>query len=252
MEINEPTPLKTAGQEGGVPIPSIAHPKVITLNVGGRKFQTAIDTLRSESGLLAVNLSEGYTWEPQADGSYFLDADPDLFEHLLRFMRRPEVFPLLHTKADGYNYDMYNRLEAEAFYYQMDTLHKWLKAKTYLQAFKTEIGAPVIRNISFVSQYMPAVSMPEIEKDEKIHILACMRKVYLCPRQIAAHRGHADLCGQACHRRQAENAVMYEDEPYWQVMTMKKKVVYDEEVCRIGLGSSEATLDPDVEEREVN
>jgi hypothetical protein len=234
LDINISTPFSTATEQSGVAVPSSTHPKIITLNVGGRKYETAIDTLRSESGLFARNFSDGYTWEPQAKGSYFLEANPDLFEHLLRFMRRPEIFPLFYTKADGYNYDLYNHLEAEALYFQMDTLHKWLKAKIYLQAFKTEIGAPVIRNISLASQIMPAV-----DENEDMHVVACTRKVYLCARQIAAHRGRADLCGGACHRRQADDAVVYEDEPYWQVLTVKKEVVFDQKMCRTDWHSSD-------------
>jgi hypothetical protein len=68
-------------------------------------------------------------WEPDEGGSYFLDTDPNLFEHLRRFMRRPEVFPLFYNHAAGFDYDLYNRLEAEAGYFQIDALYKWIKAK---------------------------------------------------------------------------------------------------------------------------
>jgi hypothetical protein len=67
--------------------------------------------------------------EKSRSGSYFLDADPNLFEHLLRFMRRPEVFPLFYNHAAGFDYDLYNRLQAEAEYFQIDALYEWIKAK---------------------------------------------------------------------------------------------------------------------------
>ena len=99
------------------------YPETIPLDVGGRKFKVAADVLTAESGFFRRQLSDRFTWAPEPDGSYFLDADPDLFEHLLAFMRRPEVFPLFYAKTDGFNYNLYNRLEAKANYFQIDTLH---------------------------------------------------------------------------------------------------------------------------------
>jgi hypothetical protein len=201
--------------------------KVITLNIGGRKFQTSTDTLRAESGLFRQQLSERFTWTPELDGSYFLDADGDLFEHLLRFMRRPEIFPLFYDTAKGFNYDLYNKLETEAEYFQIELLHEWIKAKKYTQAIKTKISSAAIHNIRNEIQ-LEAIRNPEL------HITPCTKKIYLCPRQIVAHRGRADLCGTACHKRQAENDVVYEDEPYWQVLSFEKEVVFDEKVCKAG------------------
>jgi hypothetical protein len=85
---------------------STSYPAVMTLNIGGRKFQTQPSTLCSSSSLFRRQLSKNYTWRVQVDGSYFMDADPDLFAHLLRFMRRPEIFPLFYTKANGFDYDL--------------------------------------------------------------------------------------------------------------------------------------------------
>jgi hypothetical protein len=106
-----------------------AYPKVLTIDIGGRKFRVSRAILEAESGLFRHQLSEHFTWEPDENGSYFLDADPNVFEHLLRFMRRPEVFPLFYNHAAGFDYDLYNRLEAEAEYFQIDALYEWIKAK---------------------------------------------------------------------------------------------------------------------------
>jgi hypothetical protein len=203
-------------------ITAASYPKVMILNIGGRKFQTSPDTLRTGSGLFRLQLSERYRWEPEADGSYFMDADPDLFAHLLRFMRRPEIFPLFYTKANGFDYDLYNRLEVEAEYFQIDTLWNWLREKKYLEANEVRIGPPVVRNINHLS-----ATIVEGFKNEEVHVKACTKKVYLCPRQIPVHRRHPEQCGVACHKRQAENAVVYEDEPYWQILSMKKEVLFD-------------------------
>ncbi|CAN9105220.1 unnamed protein product [Alternaria alternata] len=101
------------------------YPRHLTLDVGGRKFKVSCDTLKSESGWFKRQLSGRFgPWEPELDGSYFMDTDPDLFEYLLRFMRRPEVFPLFYSKMNGFDYDLYNRLQAEALYFQTDTLYE--------------------------------------------------------------------------------------------------------------------------------
>jgi hypothetical protein len=106
------------------------YPKTLTLDIGGRKFKVSRDTLKAESGLFERQLSDRFPpWQPEADGSYFLDADPDLFVHLLRFMRRPEVFPVFYSKMNGFDYDLYNHLQAEALYFQVLTLYEWIKDK---------------------------------------------------------------------------------------------------------------------------
>ena len=112
-------------------VPNITgnYPKTLVLDIGGRKFKVSRDTLQAESGLFRHQLSGRFPWEPEMDGSYFLDADPDLFEHLLRFMRRPEVLPLFYDAAKGFDYDLYNRLEAESQYFQINVLHEWIKNK---------------------------------------------------------------------------------------------------------------------------
>ncbi|KAI4952145.1 hypothetical protein J4E91_003607 [Alternaria rosae] len=133
-------------------VPNITgdYPKTLILDIGGRKFKVSRDTLRAESGLFRHQLSGRFPWEPEANGSYFLDADPDLFEHLLRFMRRPEVLPLFYDAAKGYDYDLYNRLEAESQYFQIDVLHDWIKEKKYLNAIRVQTCDANIRSIGAI------------------------------------------------------------------------------------------------------
>jgi hypothetical protein len=74
-----------ARSDGG---PSIStYPKILTLDIGGRKFKVSCDILEAESGLFRLQLSGHFTWEPEGDGTYFIDADPEIFEYLMRFMR---------------------------------------------------------------------------------------------------------------------------------------------------------------------
>jgi hypothetical protein len=50
-------------------------------------------------------------------------------------------------------------------------------------------------------------------------------------------------------RDRAVNNVVYEDVPYWQVLSMKKEVVFDEGKCRLDEGTEEEK--EEVEEGEV-
>ena len=127
---------------------SSQHPTVIVLDIGGRKFKTETATLRAESGLFRHQLSDQYQWDPQPDGSYFMDADPDIFEHLLRFMRRPSVFPLFYDAVRGFDYGLYTRLQAEADYFQVDMLRDWIREKQYRLAVRIRINTPVVNELA--------------------------------------------------------------------------------------------------------
>jgi hypothetical protein len=94
-------------------------------------------------------------------------------------------------------------------YFEIDVLYYWIKEKKYLSAIEIKTGHPVITNFSAT----PVISQVSYSNEE-VHVVSCMKKVYLCPRQIGAHHRHAELCGAACHKRQAVNDVVYEDVPY--------------------------------------
>lgn len=106
-------------------------PKHLTLDVGGRTFKVSRDMLL-DYGYFRHKLLGKCTWTPEPDGSYFFDSDPDLFEHLLRYMRRPAVLPLFYNNTIGFDYDLYNRLEKEAESFQLWALNAWIRDKVSL------------------------------------------------------------------------------------------------------------------------
>lgn len=204
--------------------------QVMILDVGGRKFQTTPDTLRAESGLFRHQLSDRFTWTAQADGSYFLDADPELFAHLLRFMRRPEVFPLFYSKTNGFNYDLYNRLEIEAGYFQITPLHDWIKNKTYLQAVVVHTYPARVCNLEAV--------LPEtrsVNETDEVHYVPRTRRVYLCPRQIPVHRGDPQKCGAACRRAQGHEGNQFEEEQHLVAICVNKEMEHKAGLCRLDM-----------------
>ncbi|KAH4105903.1 hypothetical protein HBI80_213750 [Parastagonospora nodorum] len=218
----------TSDQAMGLTASTTSYPKNITLDIGGRKFKTSIDTLRAESEYFRTQLSDRWTWPREDDGSYFLDADPELFAHLLTFMRRPGTFPLFYNTAKGFDYDLYNKLETEAEYFQVDKLHEWIKNKKYLYAVITNITNAQVRDLDDI---FPETHLNNESTEQ--YIVSRARKVYLCPRRIGCHRGDPNRCGAACAKAQGGEGDEFEDETYVDVVSVKKKVEFVASVCRI-------------------
>jgi hypothetical protein len=112
--------------------------KVIILDVGGRKFHTTAAVLSISPWFEHLFTRWDHCIELQEDGSLFIDADPDAFDHLLRFMRRPSKFPLFWTREYGFDYAFYSRLEAEADYFALDDLKEWISKKRYQEAIRVQ------------------------------------------------------------------------------------------------------------------
>lgn len=113
----------------------------IRLQVGERHFTTAKETLTEESGFFASLLS-GRWDNALEDGSYFIDADPVLFDHILRYLHRG-VFPLSFDIDKGHDYHFYLSLLEEARYFQIPRLVDWLEKKCYLEAAHVTITPEV-------------------------------------------------------------------------------------------------------------
>src|SRR5437763_426520 len=92
----------------------------IILQVGERRFVTTRGTLTQESGFFSSMLS-GLWDNAEADGSYFIDSDPLLFEHILRYLRRG-VHPIFYDNLRGHDHALYQALLEEARYFQIGEL----------------------------------------------------------------------------------------------------------------------------------
>lgn len=114
---------------------------IITLDVSGTKLKTTRSTLEYSRYFKAL-LSEA--WNDgngqQQDGSYFVDADPETFPHILNFLRHPAKFPLFWTKETGFDYALYNKLEAAADFFCIDDLRSWIRNERYKGAVKTRFS----------------------------------------------------------------------------------------------------------------
>ncbi|KAG6209563.1 hypothetical protein E4U50_002927 [Claviceps purpurea] len=116
----------------------------IKLLVGERTFITTRRTLATESGYFKHRFATLWGKTPQ-DGTYFIDADPALFEHILRYLRHP-AFPLFYDHVHGHDVGLYASLHNEANYFQIRRLQKWLAAKRYLEAIQVKHTMNVVEN----------------------------------------------------------------------------------------------------------
>ncbi|KAG5918694.1 hypothetical protein E4U61_001559 [Claviceps capensis] len=116
----------------------------IKLLIGERTFITTRRTLTTESGYFKQRFATSWGKTPQ-DGTYFIDADPVLFEHILRYLRHP-AFPLFYDHVHGHDVGLYASLHNEASYFQIHRLQKWLAAKRYLEAIQVKHTADVVEN----------------------------------------------------------------------------------------------------------
>lgn len=102
---------------------------VIGLNVGGRKFYTHQSTLTNGSAYFAARFSGNFGTDDSItdeDGRevYFIDASPELFEHILGFLRRG-----IPTWPKKYKEDrvLYERLINEAEYFGVESMLERLR-----------------------------------------------------------------------------------------------------------------------------
>ncbi|RFU33670.1 hypothetical protein B7463_g2676, partial [Scytalidium lignicola] len=202
---------------------SLTTERLITLNVGERRFITTLETITQESDFFAALFSGRWDDNVQEDGSYFIDADPELFEHILRYLRR-RVLPVFYDNIKGHDHTLYLALLEEAKYFQIPRLEKWLRDKEYLKAIKIKYTAAELEGSSF-SETRSADEQVEYRPTWQT------RKVYICPRGISVHRGDPGACGRQCKNAQGGEGNMFEDEQILRTLVIWKQIIFDQAAC---------------------
>lgn len=126
-----------------------SSPSPVTLDVGGRKFRTIRATLcYSDHFKACLDRWENDT-DQQANGSLFVDVDPDVFKHILNFMRHPSMFPLFWTEKAGFNHALYRKIEAQADFFLLWDLRDWIRSKRYIDAIKAHMDMKRLNHRNF-------------------------------------------------------------------------------------------------------
>ena len=100
--------------------------EVINLNIGGSKFTTSLQTLRSDpSSMLGVMFSGRYPITKQNDGSIFIDRDGRHFHTILNYLRGT-ISSMKQLPDDRLTLsDLFNEVD----YYQIQGLREIIKLK---------------------------------------------------------------------------------------------------------------------------
>jgi hypothetical protein len=106
----------------------------VTIKTSQRTFITNPEGWLGQS-LYFENLFSGEWGNKQEDGSYFIESDANIFEHILRYLRTG-VLPVFYDKSAGHNFPLYQALLEESKYLAIDRLEKWLCERKYLDAVK--------------------------------------------------------------------------------------------------------------------
>lgn len=96
---------------------------IITINVGGKRFETHLKTLKRQPNFFSAMFSGNFNITPSNDGSYFIDRNPRYFELILDFLRKTTVNILGMEPRELMDF------KDEAEYYQIADLHKFLMEK---------------------------------------------------------------------------------------------------------------------------
>lgn len=203
--------------------PSSSTSEPIVLQVGEQRFLTSRDTL-SRSHHLHALASGRWDSNTQSDGSFFIDADPEIFKHILRFLRHG-VYPLCYDKAKGHDFAMYAAIQKQADYLVIPKLVKWLSQGQYTSAITTATMAQIVEGVDKLDGTNDSGS--------KISYHPTWRTVkkYVCPRGITVHYGNAWRCGRDCGKAQGDAEDEYEDCPVLSTLVLTEKTVLDKISC---------------------
>lgn len=113
----------------------------VTLSVGGHPMTTSVATLVGKSEYFRDLFSGDWKAamarqsDGNGDGTVFVDSDPEVFRHVLQYLRRG-VFPLAYDQrrrgGGGHDYKLYADVLAEAQFFGIPKLERWLADRLYL------------------------------------------------------------------------------------------------------------------------
>ncbi|KAK6955728.1 hypothetical protein Daesc_003371 [Daldinia eschscholtzii] len=197
----------------------------VTLQVGERRFTTLRDTL-VESSYFAARLSGRWN-DADADGSYFVDANPALFEHILTYLRSGNFPVFFDSRSLTFDHARYLALLGEARYFGVRKLVEWIENKKYLDV--VEITRSVIVDDDVTSASMHA-HMSAASADSKVDLSTTwgQKRVRVCPYNFS-HNGSSSGCTCDLPPRTGE----------------RDKYIKDELVLRAVVTITTATFNPD-------
>ena len=174
----------------------------IYLQIGERIFITSASTLTSGSFYFAAAFSNRWqASQSSAEDPFWVDADPDLFVHILRYLRN-SVIPIFYNQSHGFDYGLYNALQNQAAFFLIEPLVTWIKEKRYLDAVTIHYATTELRGPGPQIAGYDAILYGNTERS--YYPSWGTKKFYECPRGINSHMEHPSVCGRACEKAMGE------------------------------------------------
>jgi hypothetical protein len=147
-----------------------------TLKTLNKSFQTDSDRWEGHSRYFDV-LFSGRWGDKQDDNSYFIEADSDVFEHILRYLRTG-VLPIFYDNTNGHDYAKYHSLLGEAQYFGIDRLCRWIQERKYLDAVRIRHSA---------DKPQPNINIrADTQEDVTVHPITLSKPRFFC--QLGVHK----------------------------------------------------------------
>ncbi|RYP16661.1 hypothetical protein DL765_004981 [Monosporascus sp. GIB2] len=219
-----------ADDSTGTPMPTKSDR--VVLQVGERRFTAFRDILVSESSYFKARLTRWF--DAEEDGSYFVDADPGVFENILAFLRGGS-FPLFfNARSQSFDYPKYLALADQARYFGIPELEDWITKQRYLDAIKIERSTMVISEVDMNDCRLEDTLTADTRRD--VCFSWGTRDVYICPRRIPVHRGDPTRCGQACSRERERLGPKsnFEKEPVLRATVTTTRTIFNPTACLRG------------------
>ncbi|KAI1381592.1 BTB/POZ protein [Hypoxylon crocopeplum] len=196
----------------------------VTLQVGERRFTTLRATLVGESEYFAARLSDRWD-DAEEDGSYFVDSDPSIFEHILSYLRSGNFPVFFDSSTLSFDHAKYLSLLNEARYFGIRELESWIKKKKYLDVVCVTRSVDIINKVTACSlDHLNRASTGDTKVD--VSTSWAIEKVYVCPRNVPEHYGDRSRCGQACEKARVRQGgdEDFEEEPIVRAVIITTKV----------------------------
>jgi len=198
------------------------------VQIGERRFTTTQSSLSDGSTYFKAFFSGRWIHRKLADGSYFVDADGDSFEHVLKYMRL-KTMPLFWKPSVGFDHDKYLSLQVTAEFFGVAALAEWIENKVYLDVVTVSTTSSIV---SGNCDETPALNATTNANTKLSHYPTFrMAKMYVCPRGINVHMGDSRRCGTACKKAQGDSALEFEDVEVLSTLVIRQTTGFDLTLC---------------------
>jgi BTB/POZ domain-containing protein KCTD9 len=194
-----------------------------TIQVSDCRFITDPSTWVGESTFFNA-LFSGEWGDKQDDGSYFVDADADLFTHILHYLRRG-ILPVFYDRMKGHNYALYTMLLEEARFFGIDRLEKWLNEKNYLEVVK------IVHSVKEKDNLKKLATTVNDDVEIIFHPMWEKLRVYDCPDGRSYHNSRRDCLNDRYSCGHGREKGEYMQEQQLRMVVIKKQTIFDHQLC---------------------